>query len=189
MSRSVRRCLSDALSRLDAAQLRRLKEDLSDGPPGSGSTIPRAQLEGADTLDLARLLVGTYGEAEAAQVAVRALEELPERPVAEFLRRCLGSDAPAEGARGRDGADHPVLRYHRDIVQRLHSANCLLDELLSSHVVSVEQYEEVRAKPTRMEKNRALLRIVADKGSEAMDRLWLEMVKADPMFVHSLTRE
>ncbi|XP_069768798.1 LOW QUALITY PROTEIN: NACHT, LRR and PYD domains-containing protein 10-like [Narcine bancroftii] len=104
MSRSVRRCLSDALSRLDAAQLRRLKEDLSDGPPGSGSTIPRAQLEGADTLDLARLLVGTYGEAEAAQVAVRALEELPERPVAEFLRRCLGSDAPAEGARGRDGA-------------------------------------------------------------------------------------
>ncbi|XP_072889659.1 apoptosis-associated speck-like protein containing a CARD [Hemitrygon akajei] len=190
MSRTVRQCIVEALENLGRSQLRRFKEDLSEVQyrPGFGA-IPRGRLEDADALDLGRLLVSSYRDDYAAELTLQVLEALPEREVADSLRRSLLSpderQATGTGPRGRTA--HPVDLYHYEIVQRFHSADSVLDRLLGRGTITAEQYELARAQPTRTEKNRALLRIVGDKGKEAKGQLWRDMELEDAMFTRSLT--
>ncbi|XP_072128136.1 apoptosis-associated speck-like protein containing a CARD [Mobula birostris] len=190
MPRTVRQCIVEALENLGKSQLRRFKEDLSEVQYRPGfSAIPRGRLEGADALDLGRLLVGTYRDDYAAELTLQVLEALPEREVADSLRRSLfvPDERQATGTGPRGSTAHPVDLYHYEIVQRFHSADCVLDRLLSSGTLTAEQYDLARAQPTRTEKNRALLRIVGDKGREAKEQLWRNMESEDAMFTQSLT--
>ncbi|XP_059810103.1 apoptosis-associated speck-like protein containing a CARD isoform X3 [Hypanus sabinus] len=202
MSRTVRQCIVEALENLGRSQLRRFKEDLSEVQyrPGFGA-IPRGRLEDADAQDLGRLLVSTYRDGYAAELTLQVLEALPEREVADSLRRSLpspaGGQAPKTGFSGSAGGQaaatgasanaHPVDRYFAQIVQQFHSTEIVLDSLLGSGVLTAEHYDRLRGKTSRQDKNRELLLFIRGQGLQAKEQLWNAMRDADPYFVGNLT--
>ncbi|XP_072889660.1 apoptosis-associated speck-like protein containing a CARD [Hemitrygon akajei] len=189
MPRTVRQCIVEALENLGRSQLRRFKEDLSEVQyrPGFGA-IPRGRLEDADAQDLGRLLVSSYRDDYAAELTLQVLEALPEREVADSLRRSLPSPAGGQGAAtGASANAHPVDRYFAQIVQQFHSTEIVLDALLGSGLLTAEHYDRLRGKTSRQDKNRELLLFIRGQGLQAKEQLWNAMRDADPYFVGNLT--
>ncbi|XP_042525469.1 NACHT, LRR and PYD domains-containing protein 3 [Dipodomys spectabilis] len=89
MSMTSTRCkLAHHLEDLEDADLKKFKMHLEDYPPGEGCiALPRGQLEKADHVDLATLMIAFNGEEKAWAMAVRIFAEINRRDLHEKAKR------------------------------------------------------------------------------------------------------
>ncbi|KAM9033970.1 NACHT, LRR and PYD domains-containing protein 12-like isoform 2-T2 [Sarcophilus harrisii] len=96
MAEGIRCRLVRYLEHLTPEELKKFKLYLKDEP--SGRCIPRGRVEGADRTELAELLVSTFGEPDAWELALSILEKMGLRELWERARQ-EGLLDPTEGPR------------------------------------------------------------------------------------------
>uniref|UniRef100_A0A8C6CY64 NLR family pyrin domain containing 6 n=1 Tax=Moschus moschiferus TaxID=68415 RepID=A0A8C6CY64_MOSMO len=120
---AARELLLGALEDLSPEHLKRFRHKLRDERV-DGRSVPWGRLEGADTLDLAELLVHFYGPGRALDVAQKALKRADVRDVAARLEerrlQSLGprSPAPLSVSEYRKRYREHVLRQHAKVKER-----------------------------------------------------------------------
>ncbi|XP_028837542.1 apoptosis-associated speck-like protein containing a CARD [Denticeps clupeoides] len=181
MSASVRFILIAALENLKKSDRKKFAEKLCESP-----RISRRDVEDADELDLANVVIKRYTEKEALRTVVQKLQEIGLTDAAEGLRR-KDDEMSAKGGQSEStkGDAHFVDLHRTALVERVSTVEPLLDRLLEEKAINDEAYSYVRAQLTSYEKMRTLMDKV--RGSvKAKDCMYKALKELEPLMMEEL---
>ncbi|XP_044064230.1 apoptosis-associated speck-like protein containing a CARD isoform X1 [Siniperca chuatsi] len=164
---TIRKALADMLEDLSQLDFEKFCRQLLDRR--EEQRVRRSRVESKSFLDIADVLVSTFGEPNALQVAVEVLRQIDcnldaDRLVEEtsaLLSKSGSSDTarPSAGATGVNiMADdiHFVDKHRTALINRVSNIAPILDELVDKNVIQQETYDRIRILPTTQEKMREL---------------------------------
>ncbi|XP_061573697.1 apoptosis-associated speck-like protein containing a CARD [Cololabis saira] len=154
--------------------------------------ILRAKVEGKIPLDVADVMITTFGEQRALEVAVEILRYINCNQDADELAKEAGAAGPAGpgGPAGPAGLPmkHFVDKHRTDLVQRVSNIDPILDALLSEKVIRDEMYTKIIALPTSYEKMRELY-VGPLRSSDACKDIFLKILRdQEPFLLADLER-
>ncbi|XP_075034993.1 apoptosis-associated speck-like protein containing a CARD [Mixophyes fleayi] len=188
MGRTVRDALVTALDNLGKKGLKKFRNKLNDWEIKRGyNKIPRGQLEDTDPEDIADLIRKYYTDSYGIEVTLAVLDAIDEKKVAEDLRADLGNvNSPPEPVPTRE---HFVIEHREDLISRMSLVSPILDDLLGKNLLTDEQYDIVRSKPTSQEKMRELYSYVRSWGDKDKDKLYEALEKHNSPLIQDLKKK
>ncbi|XP_075034994.1 apoptosis-associated speck-like protein containing a CARD [Mixophyes fleayi] len=207
MVRTVRDALVTALHNLEKKGLKKFKNKLNDWEIKDGySKIPRGQLEDTDHEDIADLIRKYYTDSYGIEVTLAVLDAIDEKKVAEDLRADLvnvggfkfevkpkGTDQGAtfkvDPFPVHEPRKHFVIEHREALISRMSLVCPVLDDLLGKNLLTDEQYDTIRSKPTSQEKMRALYSCVRSWGDTDKDKLYKSLEKHNSPLIQDLKQK
>ncbi|XP_075037383.1 caspase recruitment domain-containing protein 8-like [Mixophyes fleayi] len=204
MGRTVRDALAAALYNLGKKGLKKFINKLNDWEIKDGyNKIPRGQLEDTDPEDIADLIRKYYTDSYGIEVTLAVLDAIDEKKVAEDLRADLGnvddftlqvepkgSDQKAASKVNyppiHEPRKHFVIEQRETLINRISLVRPVLDELLGKNLLTYEQYDTIRSKPTPREQMRELYHYVRSWGDTDMDVVYKSLTKYNFPLIQNL---
>ncbi|XP_040900951.1 apoptosis-associated speck-like protein containing a CARD [Toxotes jaculatrix] len=165
--------------------------------------VRRNKVEGKGFIEITDVLVSTFTEAKAVEVAVDILRQIgcnedAERlveEVEEINRGCRESATPSSGAAGGNKraqsgcTDRHFVDIHKlELTRRVSSVAPILDELLDSNVIQQEGYDRIRALATSQDKIREIY-IFLRAGETCKDIFYEVLKKNEPFLIADLHKK
>ncbi|XP_030065462.1 apoptosis-associated speck-like protein containing a CARD [Microcaecilia unicolor] len=202
MVKTLRDHLVDCLEELEASQLKKFKRKLNEVDLEEGfDNIPRGQLENADPLDIADLLISFYREEYGSRITMNILESINEKKVAEKLKKALQGGSQTSTSSGASGqsqtsgasagagnaaGQHFVDKHRIALIKRVIMVDPILDVLRSEELLNDEKYDTVRSRPTPQEKMRKLYEYMRSWGLCEKDILFKALKDNDLPLIKDL---
>ncbi|NP_001297954.1 apoptosis-associated speck-like protein containing a CARD [Esox lucius] len=157
MSKTVSDAIINVLDGLGEAGLKRFRRKLCDCKRDQGPVIRFGKVEKADADDLVLILIRTYTENGALDVAIEVLEAIGDKESAEELMDFQKSrnKSPGPSVPG-DPGQHFVDLYRKDLIERVSQVDPILDSLLQRKVIQQSAYSDVRSERTSQKRMREL---------------------------------
>ncbi|KAM7421389.1 hypothetical protein PAMA_015495 [Pampus argenteus] len=146
--------------------------------------VRRNRVEGKGFLDITDVLVSTFTESGAVDVAVEILRQIGCNDDADRLvkdtcgqssKPVSGSTASPSGGNKMETDKHFVDKHKVQLIKRVSNIGPILDELFDHDVVQQECYDKIRALATSQEKIRELycgpLKAAGVKGKDVFYKL------------------
>ncbi|KAF3839520.1 hypothetical protein F7725_018237 [Dissostichus mawsoni] len=131
--------------------------------------VARNRVEGKSFLEITEVLVSTYNETGAVEVAAEVLNEIDCKKEADQLLKDADVKCSEPGSRNTAGpsaggtaqytmvdGEHFVDKHQIELINRVHSVADILDLLLEKEVIKQAIYSEIMAIPTTQEQMREL---------------------------------
>ncbi|XP_059194783.1 uncharacterized protein LOC131975958 [Centropristis striata] len=182
-SKTIKKTLVDTFMNLSQQNFEHFCYELLDRE--EEPRVRRSSVEGRSRLEVADVLVSTFTEAGAVQVAVEILREIDCNEDAELL-----AARPSAGGRPFDAtADNFFLRNRADLIQRVSYILPILEDLLDRRVLNHEEYDHIRAEHTTQDQMRLLIDICRRKGSAVDDIFYRILEIHEPYLIAELEEE
>ncbi|KAK6469947.1 apoptosis-associated speck-like protein containing a CARD [Huso huso] len=208
--KTVKDHIINALDDLRQSELKAFRHKLCDTDFEEGVSIAKGKVEGADSLDLADIIVRTFSEANSVKVTVRVLRAIGENQIANILERKEGrqdnilerktgqagrmSGAIERTATNADGrldltvnGVHFVDRHREALIKRTPIVAPILDALLTEKIIHQELYTEiVTATTTPQSKMRMLFLATTAWGTKQKDYFYKILEREQPFLIEEL---
>ncbi|XP_051261732.1 apoptosis-associated speck-like protein containing a CARD isoform X2 [Dicentrarchus labrax] len=198
--KTIRTALAEMLEDLSKKDLEKFCHQLLDRR--EEPRVRRNRVEGKSFLDIVDVLVSTFTERVALQVAVDILTQIDcneaaralGEETAEYLPKpgsCHTTGPSAGGAGVSNMADgvHFVDKHRVDLINRASNISPILDELLYRKVISAEIYDTIRALRTTQEKMRALLSGPLKASTACKDVFYKVLEENEPYLIDDLKKK
>ncbi|XP_053182703.1 apoptosis-associated speck-like protein containing a CARD [Scomber japonicus] len=165
--KTIKMALSNMLADLKKEDLARFCSQLVDRR--EEPRVRRNRVEGKSFLEIADVLVSTFTEEGAVDVAKEILNDIDcqndakdlDEDTRELLSKSVSTgtaSSPAGAASGNTKADekHFVDKHKVQLIQRVSNTDCILDGLFDHDVIPQEVYDRIRALPTSQARVREL---------------------------------
>lgn len=166
--KTLKKAVQDMLEDLDAVNFDKFCRQLVDRR--AEPRARRGRVLGKSFLDVADVLVNTFTEEGAVEVAVELLRQIDcQEDAKRLLEETSGGSSTQPNPSDTDRTPvvtpaqpnpsdnlHFVDKHQVELKQRVNNLGVILDELLSREVLTQETYDRIRALPTKQEKMREL---------------------------------
>ncbi|XP_074508918.1 apoptosis-associated speck-like protein containing a CARD isoform X2 [Sebastes fasciatus] len=165
--KTIKKALTDMLADLSKENFDSFRHQLVDRR--EEPTVRRNRVEGKSFLEIADVLVTTFTEAKAPEVAAQLLREIGCSDDADKLVKatCGQSSQPGPGDSAGPSAGaaavttmaegkHFVDKHRSQLIDRVSDVAPILDQLLDENVIRQGCYDEILAIPTTRDKMRKL---------------------------------
>ncbi|MGH0173721.1 UNVERIFIED_CONTAM: hypothetical protein FKN15_010619 [Acipenser sinensis] len=185
--KTVKDHIINALDDLRQSELKEFRHKLCDTDFEEGVNIAKGKVEGADSLDLADIIVRTFSEANSVKVTVRVLRAIGQNQIANVLERKEGrQDNILERKTGQGGV-HFVDRHREALIKRTPIVAPILDALLTEKMIHQELYTEiVTATTTPQSKMRMLFLATTAWGTKQKDYFYKILEREQPFLIEEL---
>ncbi|XP_041843855.1 uncharacterized protein LOC121641650 isoform X2 [Melanotaenia boesemani] len=184
--KSIRECLDGILGSLSQENFDRFVHKLV-----QRQQEPRVLLnkvEGKRDWEVVEVMIQTFTENTAVDVAMELLEEIDLTSEAEELGK-LAQTCRYKPTSGPSDEKHFVDKHRMALIQRLSLLDPILDELLDEGVINSEMYSEIRLeKQTKQDKVRRLLDYLSKTGDKAKDVFLSALRDQQPDLFYSLEK-
>uniref|UniRef100_A0A8C8SQ01 Uncharacterized protein n=1 Tax=Pelusios castaneus TaxID=367368 RepID=A0A8C8SQ01_9SAUR len=177
--------LVDTLKNLTKIELKEFNSKLTDIELKEDYThIPRGELERAECVEIATLLISHYGKAYGVEVAISVLKAINQRDLfpapgpAPIRRSSVGLKAPM----------HFVDRHREQLIQRVTLVEGVMDKLLGD-VLDNEEYQTIKAERTNPMKMRKLYEFTLSWNKYCKDQLYEALKDKCKFLVKDLEEE
>ncbi|XP_044064231.1 apoptosis-associated speck-like protein containing a CARD isoform X2 [Siniperca chuatsi] len=148
---TIRKALADMLEDLSQLDFEKFCRQLLDRR--EEQRVRRSRVESKSFLDIADVLVSTFGEPNALQVAVEVLRQIDCNLDAD---RLVEETSALLSKSGSSDNIHFVDKHRTALINRVSNIAPILDELVDKNVIQQETYDRIRILPTTQEKMREL---------------------------------
>ncbi|XP_035528371.1 apoptosis-associated speck-like protein containing a CARD isoform X2 [Morone saxatilis] len=198
--KTIRTALADMLEDLSKEDFAKFRHQLLDRR--EEPRVRRNRVEGKSYLDIVDVLVATFTEPGALEVAVEILTQIDcnqaaralGEETAEYLPKPGPSDpaGPSAGGAGvsnmADGG-HFVDKHQVELIKRVSNISPILDELLYRKVISAEIYDTIRAVRTTQDKMRELFSGPLKASTACKDVLYKVLEENEPYLIDDLKKK
>ncbi|XP_034772724.2 apoptosis-associated speck-like protein containing a CARD [Acipenser ruthenus] len=197
--KTVKDHIINALDDLRQSELKAFRHKLCDTDFEDGVNIAKGKVEGADSLDLADIIVRTFSEANSVKVTVRVLRAIGENQIANILERNSGQAGEMSGAVERTATTtgarldltvngvHFVDRHREALIKRTPIVAPILDALLTEKMIHQELYTEIiTATITPQSKMRKLFLATTAWGTKQKDYFYKILEREQPFLIEEL---
>ncbi|XP_022074567.1 apoptosis-associated speck-like protein containing a CARD [Acanthochromis polyacanthus] len=174
----VRSALMDALQELSQDDLKRFIKELLARKVEGQPRVPRNKVDGKDYMDVADVVVSTFTEKNAVNVAVEILKRI-NGEVADTLVEETGGQT-SQSASTDDM--HFVDKHRGALIQRVSNIDSILDDLLERKVINQETYTKIRVIATPQDQMRKLYEGPL-KAAEACKEIFYQILQKHEEFL------
>uniref|UniRef100_A0A8C8SMF9 Uncharacterized protein n=1 Tax=Pelusios castaneus TaxID=367368 RepID=A0A8C8SMF9_9SAUR len=169
--------LVDTLKNLTKIELKEFNSKLTDIELKEDYThIPRGELERAECVEIATLLISHYGKAYGVEVAISVLKAINQRDLADKLTKATRAEM------------HFVDRHREQLIQRVTLVEGVMDKLLGD-VLDNEEYQTIKAERTNPMKMRKLYEFTLSWNKYCKDQLYEALKDKCKFLVKDLEEE
>ncbi|XP_041081886.1 apoptosis-associated speck-like protein containing a CARD isoform X2 [Polyodon spathula] len=199
--KTVKDHIINALDDLQQNELKKFRHKLCDTDFEDGLKIAKGKVEGADSLDLADIIVRTFSESNSVRATVRVLRAIGENQLANNLEMKTGQAGQMPGAMERTARNaggrlglmenvHFVDRHREALIRRTPIVAPILDALLSEKMIHEELYTEIVNNPneTPQSKMRKLFLATSAWGTMQKDYFYKLLEREQPFLIEELQK-
>ncbi|XP_026228058.1 apoptosis-associated speck-like protein containing a CARD [Anabas testudineus] len=153
-SKSIKMALADMLEDLSKQDFDKFRHHLLDRR--QEPRVRRNRVEGKNFLDIADVLVSTFTETKALEVALEILRQMGCNGDADRLADDVKVAGGSSAKPGPSETKHFVDKHKVELIKRVSNIGPILDELWDHDVLQQEVYDKIRALSTNQQKMREL---------------------------------
>uniref|UniRef100_A0A8C8VPD9 Uncharacterized protein n=1 Tax=Pelusios castaneus TaxID=367368 RepID=A0A8C8VPD9_9SAUR len=186
--------LVDTLKNLTKIELKEFNSKLTDIELKEDYThIPRGELERAECVEIATLLISHYGKAYGVEVAISVLKAINQRDLADKLTKATRVPGQVLAPiflqkKARSPGMHFVDRHREQLIQRVTLVEGVMDKLLGD-VLDNEEYQTIKAERTNPMKMRKLYEFTLSWNKYCKDQLYEALKDKCKFLVKDLEEE